>query len=108
MRNAFHDGVGDVAFGLRPYGASYGRVWVFGSSDPGSFTGTDYSSNGDLTASIDGDTDYDQGTFGYAFNRSPIDLNQDGLSDFVVGDPEHKTNGLTTDAGAVFISYQIE
>jgi hypothetical protein len=99
------DGIGDVAFGLKQSGVSYGRVYSFGSSDPSG----DYSATTDALATAEGDDDRYQNYYGYQINPFPVDLNADGRHDFIAADYGFAaSSGLATNAGALFMSYQLE
>ena len=98
------DGIGDVAFGLVQSGVSYGRVLSFGSADADG----DYTATSDAMGSAEGDDDFYQLYYGYQINPFPVDFNGDGYEDFIAADHGYATGGIDTDAGALFMSYQIK
>ena len=99
------DGIGDVAFGLVQSGVSYGRVYSFGSSEADG----DYSATSDALGTAEGDDDRYQYYYGYQINPFPVDLNADGLHDFIATDYGYAANsGIETNAGALFMTLQLD
>lgn len=100
-----NDGIGDVVFGLDKSGVSYGRVWIFGSSDePG-----DYSASSDAYATVEGDDDAYQELYGAAIAPFGADIDGNGMPDFVAGDALYDQGySLYPDAGAIYIHYQTQ
>jgi len=98
------DGISDIAFGLDQSGVTYGRVWIVGSADEdGIYAG------GDLFATVLGDDDAFQEYYGRAISALPGDVNDDGFDDFVAADPYLDSSfGLTPNAGAFYLSLQVE
>jgi hypothetical protein len=99
------DGIGDVGFGLVQSGVSYGRVYTFGSTDADG----DYSATSDALGSAEGDDDRYQYYYGYHINPFPVDLDKDGNHDFIASDYGFAaSSGIDTNAGALFMTYQLD
>jgi hypothetical protein len=99
-----NDGIDDVVFGLDKSGVSYGRVWIFGSTDAAG----DYVASSSAYASVEGDDDAYQELYGSAIVPFGEDINMDGTADFVAGDSlyDHEYS-LYPNAGAIYIHYQV-
>ena len=77
---------------------------MFGSSDEAG----DYSATTDAIATAEGDDDRYQNYYGYQVNPFPTDLNGDGYHDFIAADYGFAaSSGVDTNAGALFLSYQL-
>lgn len=97
------DGVSEFAAGF--YGSSgsqKGHVWVYNSQTQPGY----YDAARDSSASLEGDTDYNQVHYGAVFSTRSGDINGDGLMDWVASDYGWMgTNGNSANTGAIYISY---
>ncbi len=99
------DGISEVgvAFGQDDStNGSGGRAWMISSQTP---TGTMYTQQ-DLAAMVVGDDEYGHAMYGNILSVEPGDLNDDGMSDWLVSDWGYFGTNNNTDKGALFLSFQ--
>ena len=99
------DGVHDIGVTFSPSdfqnGGSGGVAWMIPSQiGEGNFNKNDVST-------IEGDPDYNQSKYGNMIVSRPLDVNGDGLHDWVASDWGYLgSNGSSNNMGAIYLSYQ--
>ena len=98
------DGISEVGigFGQDDSNNGSGRVWMVSSQTP---EGLQYTQQ-DLAAMVIGDDEYGQSAYGNILSTVPGDLNNDGMSDWLVADWGYFGTNNTTDMGALFLTFQ--
>lgn len=99
------DGISEVgvAFGQDDSNSgSGGRAWMVSSQTPQSLNYTQQ----DLAAMVVGDDEYGHASYGNILSVVPGDLNNDGMSDWLVSDWAYFGTNNSVDKGALFVSFQ--
>ena len=98
--------------GVHDLGVSFAQDGFNGTSDGGlawmvpSQIGEGNFSDNDVST-IEGDSDYNQVKYGNMIISRPIDINGDGISDWVASDWSYLgSSGSSTNLGGIYISYQ--